>query len=179
MDDKHAIEQSHRDESCTAAVGEWNSAPLCLSVVIMTRSIIWISNLNLIFRPSKSQKWMNIVLVLEKKGAQNLQTLLQYLHCEEYFISGYNKFHYNFPTNPPVQIAKECVYIWMNLFKSFFWQVDSELKAFVMYRVGCLLKVGIWVPCSLALILCTSRLGLSALRQVSALKTNKKTEALK
>lgn len=56
MDDKHAIEQSRRDESCTAAVGEWNSASLYLPMVIMTRSIIWICNLNLIFRPSKSQK---------------------------------------------------------------------------------------------------------------------------
>lgn len=24
MDDKHAIEQSHPDESCSAAVGKWN-----------------------------------------------------------------------------------------------------------------------------------------------------------
>lgn len=54
MDDKHAIEQSHRDESCTGAVGEWKSVSLYLSTVIMTRSVIQICNLNLILRPSKS-----------------------------------------------------------------------------------------------------------------------------
>lgn len=76
---------------------------------------------------------MNIVLVLVKRGTQNFKTLLQYLHCEEHFISGYNKFDYNFPTNPPAQIAKECVYILMDMFKSFLWVAGSELKASVMY----------------------------------------------
>lgn len=68
MDDKHAIEQSHRDESCTAAVGEWNSASLYLPMVIMTRSIIWICNLNLILRLSKSQKWLHIFFSSVKEG---------------------------------------------------------------------------------------------------------------
>lgn len=76
---------------------------------------------------------MNIVLVLLKRGTRNFKTLLQYLHCEAHFISGYNKFHYNFPTNPRAQIAKECVYILMSLFKSFLWVAGSELKAYVMY----------------------------------------------
>lgn len=76
---------------------------------------------------------MDIVLVLLKRGTQNLKTSLQYLHCEEHFISGYNKFHYTFSTNPPTQIAKECFYILMNLFKSLLSVGSSELKTSVMY----------------------------------------------
>lgn len=68
-----------------------------------------------------------------KKGVQNFRTLLQYLHCEEHFISSHNKFHYNFSTNPLNGIAKECVYILMNLFKSFYLVVGSELKVFVIH----------------------------------------------
>lgn len=36
MDDKHAIEQSCQDESCSAALGEWNTSCLYLPMVIMT-----------------------------------------------------------------------------------------------------------------------------------------------
>lgn len=54
MDDKHAIEQSHRDGSRAAAVGGMELG--VLTSPHDNRSIIWICNLNLIFTSSKSQK---------------------------------------------------------------------------------------------------------------------------